>query len=288
MKILISPSSKDIGFPIKRLLPSRFKQRVGPFIFFDHMGPAKFQVGTTAGDVRPHPHIGLATVTYLLEGAMMHRDSLGTVQRIEAGAVNLMTAGNGIVHSERIPTDIRDSATALQGIQTWLALPTEYENVEANFQHYAASEIPQYRTDEFTANILIGEAFGVKSPVETLSITTYINLHLKAKASYQHVSLRQELAVYALSGNAVVNGEALAEHHLIILDEGEDFTITAADDNCNLLILGGAPLAGDRYISWNFVSSSKEKLREAGERWEAQEFGKVPGETEWIPLPPVL
>lgn len=287
MSILIPPRTQDIGFPIKRLLPSRFKQRVGPFIFFDHMGPATFQSGTTAGDVRPHPHIGLATVTYLLEGAMMHRDSLGTVQRIEAGAVNLMTAGKGIVHSERIPTDIRDSGTALQGIQTWLALPIESENIAADFQHYSAKEIPQYRTEELTANILIGEAFGFTSPVKTESVTTYINLQLKAKASYQHTDKNQELAVYVMSGNPVVNGETLAENHLLILEEGEGFNITADDAGCNLLIFGGEPLEGERYILWNFVASSKEKLSEASARWEAQEFGKVPGETEWIPLPAV-
>lgn len=283
MTLLITPRIQNIGFEVKRLLPSHLKQRVGPFIFVDHMGPAYFEAGTTAGDVRQHPHIGLATVTYLFSGAMMHRDSLGIVQRIKPGAINLMTAGKGIVHSERLPEDIRVQNAAVEGIQIWLALPTELEDCEPSFVHYAAEEIPVVHMPNITAHILIGTGFGIESPVKTASVTTYIDLHFSPGALYVPEFPAQEIAVYIAKGKVKVNGEVIPEFHVAVLDVG---SVITADENARVLLFGGEPLAGERFILWNFVASSREKVRAAGERWTHGGFGLVPGETEWIPLPP--
>lgn len=209
MTILIPPRVQDIGFSVKRLLPSRLQQRVGPFIFVDHMGPAHFSAGTKEGDVRQHPHIGLATVTYLFSGAMMHRDSLGEVQRIEPGAINLMTAGNGIVHSERLPEDVRVNNTPVEGIQTWLALPAEVEDCDPSFAHYGADTIPSVNLPTMSVQVLIGKAFGIESPVKTASITTYLDVSLAAGAVYSPDFPQQELAIYVVWGNVSVNDEAV-------------------------------------------------------------------------------
>lgn len=284
MTLLIPPRTQDIGFTVKRLLPSRLKQRVGPFIFVDHMGPAHFAADTTAGDVRQHPHIGLATVTYLFSGAMMHRDSLGIVQRIEPGAINLMTAGNGIVHSERLPDDIREHKTAVEGIQTWLALPTEMEDCEPSFAHYAVERIPAINIAGIKGRVLIGEAFGVSSPVKTASKTTYLDLQLMAGTEYQPDFPQQELAVYVVQGEVSINGEVVPEFHLGVLEQA---AIIKTEAGARIMLLGGEPLAGERFILWNFVASSREKVRVAGERWTNSEFTMVPGETDWIPLPKV-
>lgn len=279
---LVPPRTQDIGFPVKRLLPSRLKQRVGPFIFVDHMGPAHFERGTTAGDVRQHPHIGLATVTYLFSGAMMHRDSLGIVQRIEPGAVNLMTAGKGIVHSERIPEDIRAAQTPVEGIQTWLALPTPEEDCEPSFAHYAAERIPAIRAQGLNGRVLIGEAFGVVSPVKTASKTLYIELQLEPGAEYLADFPQMELAVYVVDGDVSVNGETVPQFNLAVFGQSSSIR---AETRAHILLLGGEPLEGERFILWNFVASSREKVKLAGTRWSNGEFTLVPGETEWIPLP---
>ncbi len=282
MPLLISPRVQDIGFTVKRLLPSRVQQRVGPFIFVDHMGPAHFEAGTTAGDVRQHPHIGLATVTYLFTGAMVHKDSLGTTQRIEPGAINLMTAGNGIVHSERLPEDIRQKNEVVEGIQTWLALPADIEDCEPSFTHYSADQIPSIHLPTLSAHVLIGKAFDVESPVKTPSVTTYIDISLGADAQYTPDFPQQELAIYVAFGNVTVNGEMVPEFHMAILDEGD---VIETVSGARILLLGGEPLAGDRFILWNFVASSREKVRAAGERWANGGFTMVPGEVDWIPLP---
>lgn len=284
MTLLIPPRTQDVGFPVKRLLPSRLQQRVGPFIFVDHMGPAHFETGTTAGDVRQHPHIGLATVTYLFSGAMMHKDSLGFHQRIEPGAINLMTAGSGIVHSERMPDDIREQNETVEGIQTWLALPTNIEDCEPSFAHYSADEIPSINLPTMSAQILIGKAFGIESPVKTASVTTYIDLALGADAQYTPDFPQQELAIYVAFGNVTVNGEPVPEFHLAVLDVND---VIATVSGARVLLLGGEPLAGDRFILWNFVASSREKVRAAGERWTNGGFTMVPGEIDWIPLPTI-
>jgi redox-sensitive bicupin YhaK (pirin superfamily) len=282
MTLIIPPRIQDIGFTVKRLLPSRLQQRVGPFIFFDHMGPAHFAANTTSGDVRQHPHIGLATVTYLFSGAMMHRDSLGVVQRIEPGAINLMTAGSGIVHSERMPEDVRAQNITVEGIQIWLALPTEMEDCDPSFVHYPAAEIPSVKFEKIHVQVLIGQVFGVMSPVKTASVTTYLDLLLLAGASYSPDYPNQELAIYVVHGSVKVNDETLSEFHLAVLDAGATIV---AEQNARIMLFGGEPLAGERFILWNFVASSREKVRVAGERWSQGGFAMVPDETEWIPLP---
>lgn len=286
MSLMINPRTQDIGFPVRRLLPARECQRVGPFIFVDHMGPAQFDKGTTAGDVRQHPHIGLSTVTYLFTGAMMHRDSLGVVQRIEPGAINLMTAGKGIVHSERMPADIRDQEIRVEGIQTWLALPLEHEEVEPKFEHYPADTIPTKEIPGGTARVLIGTLGEVSSPVRTYSPTSYFEVILEAGAEFRIELTRQELAVYLAAGTATVNGEDTASFQLLVV--GESIVLKAGPKGCRAMVLGGAPLEGKRYIHWNFVSSSMERLKLASEDWKAERFTMVPGETEFIPLPDAL
>ncbi|HWV15785.1 MAG TPA: pirin family protein [Cellvibrio sp.] len=282
MALLIPPRIQDIGFTVKRLLPSRVQQRVGPFIFVDHMGPAYFTAGTTAGDVRQHPHIGLATVTYLFSGAMMHRDSLGSVQRIEPGAINLMTAGGGIVHSERLPEDIRASNTPVEGIQTWLALPIEHEDCAPSFAHYPAERIPAASAHGIQARVLIGSAFGVTSPVKTASSTTYLDLLFTSNSEYQPDFPQQELAVYVIEGEVSISGDILPQFYLGVLDTAATIK---AEAGARIILIGGEPLPGERFILWNFVASSREKVREAGERWSNGGFTLVPGETDWIPLP---
>jgi redox-sensitive bicupin YhaK (pirin superfamily) len=282
MTLLIPPRVQDIGFTVKRLLPSRLQQRVGPFIFVDHMGPAHFEAGTTAGDVRQHPHIGLATVTYLFSGAMMHKDSLGFHQRIEPGAINLMTAGNGIVHSERLPEDVREQNIAVEGIQIWLALPTDVEDCEPSFAHYSAETIPSINLPTMSAQILIGKAFGAESPVKTASVTTYLDLVLAAGAQYSPAFPGQELAIYIAQGSVTVNGEPVPEFNMAVLDEN---AIIATESGARVFLLGGEPLTGERFILWNFVASSREKLRAAAERWTNGGFTMVPGESDFIPLP---
>lgn len=283
MSLQISPRTSDIGFAVRRLLPSRRQQRVGPFIFVDHMGPALFAPGSNAGDVRQHPHIGLATVTYLFSGAMMHRDSLGAVQRIEPGAINLMTAGRGIVHSERMPADIREQGIAVHGMQTWLALPTDLEDMAPAFAHYPASVIPDVQIPGGTLRVLIGSALGLHSPVQAHSPTTFLDLQLQTGAHFALHCPGQELAVYLAEGEATVNSQQVPGFHLQI--EGDALQLQAGPTGCRAIVLGGEPLAGPRHVHWNFVSSSPEKVKQAGLDWQAQGFALVPGETDWIPLP---
>jgi redox-sensitive bicupin YhaK (pirin superfamily) len=283
MSLQISPRTSDIGFPVRRLLPSRLQQRVGPFIFVDHMGPALFAPGGTAGDVRQHPHIGLATVTYLFSGAMMHRDSLGTVQRIEPGAINLMTAGRGIVHSERMPADIREQGIAVHGMQTWLALPTAQQDMAPDFAHYPASAIPETQIPGGTLRVLIGSALGLQSPVRAHSPTTFLDLQLQAGAQIALHCPGQELAVYLAEGEATVNAQSVPGFHLQI--EGDALQVQAGPAGCRAIVLGGEPLPGQRHVHWNFVSSSLEKVKQAGQDWQAQRFTLVPRETDWMPLP---
>ncbi len=276
---------KDLGggFMVRRLLPAAQQQSVGPFIFFDHFGPVTEQPGTNH-DVRPHPHIGLATVTYLFEGAMMHRDSVGSSQRIEPGAINWMTAGSGIVHSERAPEDLRRTAYVNHGLQLWAALPKAFEEVAPDFTHTPADAIPVVTLEGTEVRVLIGEAFGQTSPVRTFSKTVYLDIRLAAGASLELPALAEELAVYAVSGDLTVAGEAVPTNALCTLASGLPTTLQAATD-VRLVVVGGEPLDGHRYMWWNFVSSRKERIVQASNDWLAQGMGQVPGETEFIPLP---
>jgi redox-sensitive bicupin YhaK (pirin superfamily) len=287
---IIPPRVQDIGFTVKRLLPSRVQQRVGPFIFVDHMGPAAFERDTTSGDVRQHPHIGLSTVTYLFTGAMMHKDSLGVTQRIEPGAINLMTAGKGIVHSERVPDDIRNSGTAVEGMQTWLASPTDQEQIDPSFHHYGAERLPMATVKGGAVRVLVGAAEGLHSPVKTLSPTLFLDITLDAGSTYTLSYPGYELGAYVVSGEIVCTSEESVETTIPSFHLGigvNDMTIVAKEA-CRIIILGGEPLAGDRFVLWNFVSSTKEGVREAAERWRSGGFTLVPGEKEFIPFPDAL
>jgi redox-sensitive bicupin YhaK (pirin superfamily) len=282
---LLKGHEKDLGggFVVRRYLPSAIKQAVGPFIFFDHFGPVDVPVDANH-DVRPHPHIGLATVTYLFEGAMDHRDSLGTYQRIEPGAINWMTAGRGIVHSERTPKDLVGVPHRTHGLQLWAALPVAHEEDEPRFCHTAAADIPELNVDGATVRVLIGSAFGKTSPVATYSQTLYLDVTLQAGQALSLSDLPAEAAIYPIAGDLEIDCAPLALHTMALLDTSGTQLVKAASE-AHFVLIGGEPLDGHRYMSWNFVSSSKERIVKAGEDWEAQRFDKVPGETEWIPLP---
>lgn len=276
---------KDLGggFIVRRYLPSAVKQAVGPFIFFDHFGP--IDVAPEADhDVRPHPHIGLATVTYLFEGAMDHRDSLGTFQRIEPGAINWMTAGKGIVHSERTPEDLAGRPHRTHGLQLWAALPVAFEETEPGFAHTPAADIPAFAVEGAQVRVLIGTAFGKTSPVATFSQTLYLDVVLQQGQEIGLASLPAEAAIYPISGELEIDGAPLALHTMALLDTRSSQRVLARSP-AQFVVIGGEPLDGRRFMFWNFVSSSKERLMQAADDWEAQRFDKVPGETEWIPLP---
>ena len=282
---LIRPHTRDIGFPVKRLLPSAATQTVGPFIFLDHMGPMIFEAAGHEGDVRPHPHIGLATVTYLFSGAMMHRDSLGHVQRIEPGDVNWMSAGSGIVHSERVPADVRTAGLPVEGIQMWVALSKADEDGEPGFWHYPATDLPWVEGQGVRAHVLVGQAFGVTSPVPTSTDTLYAAVDVEADVAFDLPPDHIERGVYLVSGSLVVDGQLLEAGQLAVLKPWETVTLETQDKPARFMLLGGDPLDGPRFIWWNFVASTRERIEEAKARWQAEAFEPVPGETERIPLP---
>ncbi|MGS0743338.1 pirin family protein [Glaciimonas sp. GG7] len=284
---IIHPQIRDIGFPIRRLLPAAQVRTVGPFVFFDHMGPVTFATEGTSGDVRPHPHIGLATVTYLFSGAMVHRDSLGSVQRIVPGDINWMTSGRGIVHSERVPEDIRQQGVTVQGLQMWVALPKKEEETAPGFWHYPAADIPTVRFEGAEIRVLVGQAFGQTSPVKTHSATLYVAANLRAGAHLPLGTDYAERAIYVISGALSVDGETIEQGTLIVLAPDAKVTLVATNDTA-LMLLGGEPLDGPRFLWWNFVASTKERLEAAKTAWANQQqdvFPNVPGETEFIPLP---
>jgi redox-sensitive bicupin YhaK (pirin superfamily) len=284
---LLKPHDKDLGggFMVRRLLPAAAKRSVGPFVFFDHFGPATEHPGREH-DVRPHPHIGLATVTYLFEGAMMHRDSIGSAQEIRPGAINWMTAGRGIVHSERKPDQLLNSEYVNHGLQLWAALPKEFEEVEPSFAHTAADAIPEVQEQGAQVRVLIGEAFGVRSPVKTFAPTLYLDIGLPAFGKLELPALAPERALYVVEGQVALDGEAVPPFSMVLLTEGQSAQLSAVGDGpVRAVIIGGDPLDGPRFMAWNFVSSSRERLMQAGADWEAQRMGHVPGETEFIPLP---
>ena len=276
---------KDLGggFVVRRLLPAAERQSVGPFLFFDHFGPLTVPAGANH-DVRPHPHIGLATVTYLFDGAVLHRDSLGSVQRIEPGAINWMTAGRGIVHSERVPDDLRGRAYVQHGLQLWAALPQAHEEAAPEFAHTPAADIPAVTVGAAEVRVLIGEAFGRASPVRTFSKTVYLDVRLPAGASLALPPLADELAVYAVQGLLQIDGEPVAAQTLAVLAPGASTRISAGLA-ARFVVIGGDKLDGHRFIWWNFVSSRKARIVQAGDDWAAQRMGQVAGETEFIPLP---
>jgi redox-sensitive bicupin YhaK (pirin superfamily) len=283
---LFKPHDKDLGggFTVRRILPAAARQSVGPFLFFDHMGPVEAEPGAKH-DVRPHPHIGLATVTYLFEGAIMHRDSLGTVQRIEPGAINWMTAGSGIVHSERTPDDLVAQRRRTHGLQLWAALPREHEETEACFSHTPADMIPDVPFDGGAVRVLIGTAFGHSSPVPTFSHTLYLDVRLEQGRAIELDRMPEEAALYAVSGDIAIDGELVPQHTMAMLEPGAP-TRVSSQAGARFVVIGGAPLDGRRFIYWNFVSSSRERIERAASDWEQERYAPVPGDTERIPLPP--
>jgi redox-sensitive bicupin YhaK (pirin superfamily) len=285
MTTILNPHVRDLGggFQVQRLLPSFPHKMVGPFIFFDHFGPVGFAPGQGV-DVRPHPHIGLATVTYLFEGSMMHRDSAGSVQRIEPGDVNWMTAGIGIVHSERSTPEDRAAGHTLHGLQTWVALPKTHEQREPSFSHHAKVELPVILAPGVTMRVIAGTAFGQRAPTPTFSPIFYVAVEMAAGATLELVPEHEERGVYAVEGELRVAGDALPPRHMAVLEPWTTVRVDAVSAS-RCMLLGGAKMDGDRLIWWNFVASSRELIDAASARWRAQGFPPVPGETEFIPLP---
>ena len=282
---VIDGRPRDLGgFEVRRVLPSSARRMVGPFIFFDQMGAAVFAPGRGM-DVRPHPHIGLATVTYLFEGEILHRDSLGSQQPIRPGDVNWMTAGRGIVHSERTPPEHRQNGSRLHGLQLWVALPREHEEGEPSFRHYPGSDLPAHDQGGVRLRVLAGSAYGVSSPVEILSPLFYVDAVMPEGSELALPSGHEERAAYVVDG-ALHCGAERAEVGRMLVFTKEAKVVLRAERATRIVLVGGAPLDGERYIDWNFVSSSKERLEQAKRDWRAGRFPKVPGdELEFIPLP---
>ena len=285
MFLQIHGHEKDLGggFRVSRLLPSVACRAVGPFVFLDHFGPMQFQPGMNI-DVRPHPHIGLATVTYLFGGAIMHRDSLGSVQRIEPGAINWMTAGRGIVHSERTPDDLRQRTFDVHGLQLWVALPRDHEEDDPKFYHAAAPLLPRFTDKGLEVRVLVGTAFGHTSPVKTTSETLFVAMRLAADAELELPCIAPELGVVAIGGDILIDGSRLERGTLAVLERERTVRLRAIDEG-DIVVIGGAALDGPRFLWWNFVSSSEQRIREAAEDWANHRMGEVPGETDGIPLP---
>jgi redox-sensitive bicupin YhaK (pirin superfamily) len=284
IELIIDPRTQDLGgFTVRRLLPYSRRRHVGPFVFLDHMGPAQFAPGNGI-DVRPHPHIGLATVTYLYTGAITHRDSLGTELVIRPGDVNWMTAGRGIAHSERTPPDLRASGSELHGLQLWVALPLSAEDSDPDFQHHPAATLPVFAQDQAEIRLIAGTLYGRQAPVRIASPLFYAEAQMADGAELILSDEHAERAVYAVSGGVEIDGEPLAEGRLAVLATGGKPKLRARGKTL-LMLLGGPPLDGERLLWWNFVASTPERLREAQQRWATQAFDKVPGETEFIPLP---
>jgi redox-sensitive bicupin YhaK (pirin superfamily) len=282
----LTGSSRDLGggFGVRRYLPDLKRRSVGPFVFFDHFGPVVRRPADNF-DVRPHPHVGLATVTYLFDGCIEHRDSLGSVQRIEPGAINWMSAGRGIVHSERAPAELRRQAHTLHGLQLWVALPLAQEDSEPSFVHTAARDLPTLVVGGAQVRVLVGEAFGARSPVQSFSETLYLDVQAGVQSQLVLPPSTLERAIFTIDKAVTVDGEPLAVGELGVIANGGAVKI-GAPGGARYLIIGGAPLDGARTIWWNFVASSHERIEAAKERWREQRFGKVPGDEEFIPLPP--
>jgi redox-sensitive bicupin YhaK (pirin superfamily) len=286
LDLVIVPRARDIGgFEVRRALPHGKRQMVGPFIFFDQMGPVQFIAGRGM-DVRPHPHIGLATVTYLFDGRIMHRDSEGNALEIMPGEMNLMTAGRGIAHSERTPGDTRKTGGAMFGIQSWIARPEALEEIAPSFQHFEAASLPVVVDDGVWARVIAGSAFGRTSPVGTVSDWLYAEVVIEEGAIAPLDADHEERAIYVAEGEVEIAGEPFEAPRLLIFRPGDRITVRATR-RARLMFLGGTAMEGPRYIWWNFVSSRKERIEEAKEDWKSGRFRPVPGETEFIPLPDV-
>ena len=285
IELVIVPPTHDLGggFQVRRALPSTQRQMVGSFVFFDQMGPTVLRAGSGL-DVRPHPHIGLATVTYLFDGEIIHRDSLGTTQAIRPGEVNWMIAGRGIVHSERTAADKRSADSALFGIQTWIALPRAAEECAPSFQHLAASELPLIDAEGKTLRLIAGTLYGARAPAATLSEMFYADVRLAAAAQLPVAADYEQRAIYIAQGRIGIDDMGFDAGQLVVLRPRQPVTVRA-DGAARLLLLGGEPLDGPRHVWWNFVSSSTERIEQAKRDWREGRLGSVAGDLEYIPLP---
>ena len=285
LEAILEPRIRDLGdgFTVRRVLPSGERPTVGPFVFFDQMGPTVLRPGTGL-DVRPHPHIGLATVTYLFDGEILHRDSLGTVQPIRPGEVNWMTAGRGIVHSERTPLELRGAGTSLFGIQTWIGLPRQQEEVAPSFVHHAKSTLPVLEGGGQHVRVIAGEFQGARSPLAIFSDTLYADATLTAGARLELRAGYPERAIYVAEGRIEIARHSFEAGRMLVFPPANVIAVSATAQT-RLLLLGGEPLDGPRYLWWNFVSSSADRIEQAKADWRGGRFPSVPGETEFIPLP---
>lgn len=285
IELMVVPNARDIdGFEVRRALPTARRRMVGPFIFFDQMGPALLRAGQ-ALDVRPHPHIGLSTVTYLFDGKIRHRDSLGTEMVIEPGDVNLMTAGLGIVHSERTPEELRGAPMSVSGLQTWLALPEDKEETAPRFAHTLGAELPVFDAEGVSGRLIIGDFSGLRSPVEPTSETLYADIRLAPGARVKIPADAEERAIYTLEGEVSISGDIFPAQRLLVFKPGDEIVVLS-QSGAHFMLFGGASLASKRYIWWNFVSSSRERIEQAKEEWKTGRFDIVPGdEEEFVPLP---
>ena len=287
IEISVVGRTADIGgFKVHRALPHAKQRMVGPFIFLDQMGPEVLARGFGL-DVRPHPHIGLATVTYLFEGSMMHRDSLGVVQEITPGALNWMTAGRGVVHSERSPDDQRPAEANLFGIQAWFALPLHLEECDPFFEHHDRDALPHDADDGVGLRVILGELDRMRSPMAVPSETLYVDLDLARGARYAPQWSHTERAAFVVAGDVEVRPERsrFEAGTLVVFRPGAPIELVAGENGARVMLLGGEPMDGKRFVWWNFVSSSRERIEQAKDDWRAQRLGKIPGETELIPLP---
>jgi redox-sensitive bicupin YhaK (pirin superfamily) len=284
LETIVVPRSRDIGgFEVRRVLPSSERRMVGPFVFFDQMGPAFLKPGSGI-DVRPHPHIGLATVTYLFDGEILHRDSLGSVQTIHPGEINWMTAGRGITHSERSAPAVRAAGGTLAGIQSWIALPKEHEEAAPGFTHHAGAALPVVSGEGKHVRVLAGTLYGTRSPVRVFSETLYADVVLDGGAKLPVPADHEERALYLFDGTVEIAGEAFTAGRLLVLRPGSEITVTARGAT-RLMLLGGASMDGPRHLWWNFVSSSPERIEQAKADWQNGRFPTVPGDSDFIPLP---
>ncbi|WP_343714135.1 pirin family protein [Inquilinus sp.] len=284
IEAVVIPRTADIGgFEVRRAVPSMQKRSVGPFVFVDEFGPTLFGAGDGI-DVPPHPHIGLATVTYLFAGEQTHRDSLGTRQLIRPGDVNWMTAGSGIAHSERTPPALRATGSTLFGVQTWVALPAAHEEVAPSFAHHGIDDLPVIEDAGKSVRLIVGSAYGARSPVATFSETLYLDAALQAGAVLPLPAEHEERAVYVVSGRVRIGGDDFPPRQLLVLRPGDPVAVEALEET-RLMVFGGEPLDGPRRLWWNFVARSRERIEQAKEDWREGRFGTIPDETERLPLP---
>lgn len=274
------------GLQVRRVLPAAQRRAVGPFVFFDHFGPVTLQPEIDS-DIGGHPHIGLATVTYLFEGSFLHRDSLGTVQSITPGAINWMTAGRGIVHSERVTDEERGKERRLHGLQLWVALPPALETMEPSFQHVPAADIPLLvQAGGVGVRVLVGEAFGQLGPVRTASPTLYLDVHLPAEAEWELPSLAAEMAIYSPEHPLLFNGQPIAAQEMTVLPAASGGTLRTGPQGARLVVIGGEPLEQPVRMWWNFVATDRARIAEAAQRWTNDGFAPIPGETDRVAAPP--